>query len=130
MSIIDVLDQDQFWIGQDGLRYELLDMHQEHRLNLLEWLRRHCDRLAHQRDRLLRERIGLTSSDVHKLYPSNKQWIENAPFTRALKVAIAMHDALDGEVVSDVPGEPTQLELARQLLTRGIKNGTNQRACE
>lgn len=120
MSIIDVLDQDVFWIGQDGLRYELTTMHQEHRLNLLEYLRRNCDRLANQRDRLLRERIGLTSDDSRQLYPSNDRWIENAPFVRALKVAIALHDALDGEVVSDIPNEPSQLELARQLLARRV----------
>lgn len=127
MSIIDVLDQDVFWIGQDGLRHELTTMDQEHRLNLLEYLRRNCDRLAHQRDRLLREREGLNEADTRRLYPSALVWIETSPFVRALKVAIAMHDALDGEVVDAQQGEPTQLELAVRLLERRQRrNATNE----
>jgi hypothetical protein len=118
MSIIDVLDQDVFWIGQDGLRHELVTMHQEHRLNLLERLRRDCESLARQRDRLLHEREGLRPVDVRRSYPSAADWIENSPLVRALKVAIALHDVIDGEIVDVRPGEPGQLELAARLLKR------------
>lgn len=121
MSIIDVLDQDVFWIGQDGLRHDLVDMHQEHRLNLEAYLTRNCERLARQRDRLLLEREGVTSSEANRLYPSPRAWIEATPFYRALKVAIAMHDVLDGEVVDVRLDEPGQLELARRLLVRRQK---------
>lgn len=121
MSIIDVLDQDVFWIGQDGLRHELVEMDQEYRLNLEAYLIRNATRLARQRDRLLYERELLTSEDVNKLYPSPEAWIRGTPFYRALKVAIAMHDCLDGEVVNVQEGEPSQLELARRLLERREK---------
>jgi hypothetical protein len=120
VSIIDVLDQQVFWIGKDGLRHDLVTMDQEYRLNLLEYLRRNCESLARRRDRLLYEREELTSADAHVLYPSARDWVENSPFVRALKVTIALEDALDGEVVSDVPDVIDELAHALRQRRRHL----------
>jgi hypothetical protein len=118
VSIIDALDQERFWVGTDGRRHELSTMHQEHRLNLLEWLRRRAEPLARERDRHVHER-GLTPDDDPLLFASPDEWIEQSPFTRALKAAIAIEDALN-EVEGDDADALDALRIAVMLRRRAL----------
>jgi hypothetical protein len=116
VSIVDVLYQDKFWIGQDGRRYEVTDMHQEHRLNLLAYLERNAERLAEHRDWLIRNRGALHDGRPQAglpVFPSPDRWIMGTPFVQELMRAIVREDALDAEVVANAPEVAARLLLER-----------------
>lgn len=117
MSIIDVLYQDQFWVGQDGYVHPLAEMHQEYRLNVLAYLERHAERLAHQRDRYIRS-AGVWRNGRPRVFPSPADWIVSTPFVIALRAHIAVAEAIDGEVVSVTLDDDVRQVAARLLLER------------
>jgi hypothetical protein len=122
VSIIDALDQERYWVGRDGRRHELATMHQEHRRNLLEWLRRRAAPLARERDRHVNER-GLTPDDDPLLFAPPNEWIERSPFVRALKAEIALEDALTHDALVDVPDPLDALTIALRLRRRALDRG-------
>jgi hypothetical protein len=116
VSIVDVLYQDEFWIGQDGRRYEVATMHQEHRLNLLAYLERNAERLAEHRDWQIRHRGTFTKTNRRRglpVFPSPLRWIMGTPFVQELMRAIVREDALDAEVVTNAPEVAARLLLER-----------------
>jgi hypothetical protein len=83
VSVLDLLDQDVFWIS-DGYRFDLVDMHNQHRLNLLEKLRREAYRLKIRADNEARRRGEPVDEDLSPL-----DWLETRPFVLMLKLSLA-----------------------------------------
>jgi hypothetical protein len=103
-SLLDDLEQTEFWFGQDRRPYRIEDMEQSHRVNVLAFLRRRVDSLA--TSRLWREFVEMEDApdDVLKqwsnqLESSPLDWLNSRPLVRALEAAVAAHDIRSGDVV-------------------------------
>jgi hypothetical protein len=105
MSIIDVLEQDTRWLGQDGFPYLISEMEQSHRINVLRFLERRAEQLYRQkawRD----ERILAGAPDEvwgeyerQRLLPQDPmRWLASTPCVRALMAAALK----DGSIPPDL----------------------------
>lgn len=103
MALIDVLDQDVFWLS-DGRRVELIDMHPKHRQNLIDMLERNCDRYYQRAQEVLVERDEPTINE-----PCSLSWIKSTPLYRALRV-------LNHVQIEQL--QPDDVNLAVQLIRR------------
>lgn len=121
-NIIQVLEQETMWYGQDGYPYYLDEMDQDHRWNVLLMLKRRAKQLAKQR-LWLDERQSLgsrtrTPADNQRLLEAERAieadplvWLRSRPFMIALEKAIRDHGTIDGEVIDVHEIEPTRREL-------------------
>lgn len=113
-SILETLEQEEMWYGQDGFPYRVAEMELSHVVNVLAFLRRRAIQLAAQRDwHDLRDAAFTYENgrpiDVHienSVGDDPAAWLERRPLVKALKYELLLRDTVDGEVV-DVRGELT-----------------------
>lgn len=106
MSIIDVLEQDKQWLGQDGFPYLISEMEQSHRINVLRFLERRVLQLYRQkawRD----ERVmagppdgAWNEPEPQRALPQDPmQWLVNTPCVRALVAAVLKEGAIPPDLL-------------------------------
>jgi len=133
-SIVDTLEQDEWWYAQDGLPVRLADMELEYLENLLAYLRRGADRLW--RHRLWAElsplfvRLGYGRRDAAQLIAETldrwsyslpeppEAWLERRPLVARLQHLILEYGTLEGELVP----EPAAVEVESPLW-RALERG-------
>lgn len=123
-SIVDTLEQDEWWYAQDGLPVRLADMELEYLENLLAYLRRGAARLL--RHHLYREvyRLPFTREaevaawlrDQRALEDAPEAWLERRPLVTRLRHLILEYGTLEGELVP----EP---EVVESPLWRALERG-------
>jgi hypothetical protein len=102
MSIIDVLEQDQQWLGQDGFPYLISEMEQSHRINVLRFLERRAEQLYRRDERIL---AGAPDDvwgeyDRQRALPQDPmQWLISTPCVRALVAAVLRDGALPPDML-------------------------------
>jgi hypothetical protein len=94
MSIIDVLEQDQRWLGQDGFPYLISEMEQSHRINVLRFLERRAEQLYRQKAWRDERILAGAPDDVWGEYERGRslpqdpmRWLASTPCVRALMAA-------------------------------------------
>lgn len=113
-SIVDVLDQDEWWYAADGFPVRVDNMDIGYLRNLVTYLERHA---THLRDRALWwETYNLTDEDEairrwrHEVDArSSLDWLNDRPLLRALRARLRRLSSVDGEVVD--PDEPERHRL-------------------
>lgn len=112
-SIIDTLEQDEWWYAQDGMPVRVADMEHAYVMNLLAFLRRGAVRLY--RHALWRELQQIDREDIHsirvrewgrQLPEDPAAWLERRPLVRVLEHRLRLFGSVDGDVVT-VMGELT-----------------------
>lgn len=108
-SLLDDLEQTEFWYGQDRFPYRIESMEQSHRVNVLAFVRRRAEQIAVAR--LWREFVTMEGAPDEvlaewscQLEPDPLDWLNSRPLVRALEAAVAAYemrsgDVVDGEVV-------------------------------
>jgi hypothetical protein len=105
MSIIDVLEQDTRWLGQDGFPYLISEMEQSHRINVLRFLERRAEQLYRQKawrdERILAGAPDEVWSEYERqraLPQDPMRWLASTPCVRALMAAALK----DGSIPPDL----------------------------
>jgi hypothetical protein len=112
MSIIDVLEQDAQWLGQDGFPYLISEMEQSHRINVLRFLERRAEQLYRQKawrdakdeSRYLRDApdevwAAWESQQGRELPQDPIQWLASTPCVRALMAAVLKEGAIPPDLL-------------------------------
>lgn len=112
MSIIDVLEQDTRWLGQDGFPYLISEMEQSHRINVLRFLERRAEQLYRQkafRDakdeaRYLRdapdEVWSAWEAQQDRALPQDPmEWLKSTPCVKALVTAVLREGAIPQDML-------------------------------
>lgn len=112
MSIIDVLEQDRRWLGQDGFPYLIEEMEQSHRINVLRFLERRAEQLYRQkawRDakedaRYLRDApdevwTAWENQQGRELPQDPMEWLKSTPCVRALVSAVLREGAVPADML-------------------------------
>lgn len=109
-SLLDTLDQEEWWYGQDGYPYRLAEMEQSHRINVQAFLRRRAKNI-YDRHQWHEFRIMESAPDdvfAEWMHESERmvdsdpvEWLNSTPFMQALDRAIRDHDTVEGEVVTN-----------------------------
>lgn len=111
-SIVETLEQEEMWYGQDGFPYRVAEMELSHVTNVLAFLRRRADDLLARRrwyESVMERRYGKCDDGCWHptgIEDSAAAWLERRPLVKALKYELVLRDTVDGEVV-DVKGELT-----------------------
>src|SRR4051812_16844680 len=111
-SIVETLEQEEMWYGQDGLPYRVAEMETSHVVNVLAFLRRRRgDLLRHEvwyelSHAPLVEQRGILERWRTELSDDPAAWLERRPLVKALKYELLLRGTVDAEVV-DVWGELT-----------------------
>lgn len=105
-SLLETLQQDVMWYGQDGYPYRIDAMEQAHRVNVLAFLRRRATNL-HTRWVWREERVMLDAPDqvfnawyaerCRMIEDHSLEWLNRRPLVRALERAVRLHDSIDAE---------------------------------
>lgn len=114
--IIETLEQEEMWYGQDGLPYRIKEMELSHVVNVLAFLRRRADDLVRHEawyqvnHAPLDEQRAILERWRHVIQDDTAAWLERRPLIKALKYELLLRDTVDGEVVeprTELPtGEP------------------------
>jgi hypothetical protein len=112
MSIIDVLEQDTRWLGQDGFPYLISEMEQSHRINVLRFLERRAGQLYRQKawrdakdeSRYLRDApddvwMAWENSQERALPQDPIQWLTSTPCVKALVAAVLKEGAIPPDML-------------------------------
>ena len=106
MSIIDVLEQDRQWLGQDGFPYLISEMEQSHRINVLRFLERRVEQLYAQKAWRDERILAGAPDDVWGEYDRQRalpqdpmQWLTNTPCVRALVAAVLKEGAIPADLL-------------------------------
>jgi hypothetical protein len=104
MNILEVLEQEEMWYGQDGRPYRIEDMSQAHRLNVLAFLRRRAQELYAHKHWSEAEEIGRTSDGwfvgALPITENPTNWLNRQPLMASLEAAVRNHNTIDGEVIT------------------------------
>jgi hypothetical protein len=103
-SIVETLEQEEMWYGQDGFPYRVTDMETSHVVNVLAFLRRRAPQL--QRHRAWWDALNQRATEWQSLEDNPAAWLERRPLVKALKYELLLRGTVDAEVV-DVRGELT-----------------------
>jgi hypothetical protein len=106
MGLIDSLEQDEFWFGQDARPYRIKDMEQRHRLNVLAMLRRRAESLYDHKQWLDFGDLRNAPDEVMDAYyaelPQDPlKWINSRPLVIAMEKAVRDYGTVDGEVIAE-----------------------------
>jgi len=101
-SIVETLEQEKMWYGQDGRPYLIEEMELSHVVNTLAFLRRRAPDL--QRHRAWWDALNQHATQWQGLEDDPAVWLERRPLIKALKYELLLRGTVDGEVV-DVRGE-------------------------
>lgn len=108
--LLETLEQEEMWYGEDGFPYHIEDMEQSHRINVVNFLKRRAQNiyLRHQYAEMCM--ISRAPDDVQMAYEAKMrrlldddpvEWLMRRPLMQALQRAISRHNTVDGEVVSE-----------------------------
>lgn len=110
--IIETLEQEEMWYGQDGKPYRVAEMETSHVVNVLAFLRRRADSLVRHEAWYEVNRAPL-DDQLHILLRWRRvieddpaAWLERRPLIAALERELRNRGAVDGEIVP-VRGELT-----------------------
>jgi hypothetical protein len=98
MSIIDVLEQDTRWLGQDGFPYLISEMEQSHRINVLRFLERRAEQLYRQKAWRDERILAGAPDDVWGEYDRQRA-LTNTPCVRALVAAVLKEGAIPPDLL-------------------------------
>lgn len=111
-SIIETLNQDGWWHGQDGRPYRLLDLDTEHARAILAMLERRAPDLVrhawwrewmslYRADATLEERNAFRERTSREVADDPRAWLDRRPLVVALRHLLRLRDSVDGEVIGD-----------------------------
>lgn len=103
-NLLDTLEQEEWWYGQDGFPYRVAEMESSHRVNVLNFLRRRADNLWARA--LWRERRELEDApeDVMRSWERDAasqvaadplEWLNSKPLVKSLRYWILLQDSYD-----------------------------------
>lgn len=108
MSIIDTLEQTEWWFGEDGYPHRLTEMEQKHRINVIRMLWRRAAQL-YERSIWREEQMLINAPDevlhhyeaqrARELPASPEEWLRSRPLFQELQRLIRRYDAIDAEVL-------------------------------
>lgn len=110
MGLVEILEQEEMWYGQDGFPYRIEDMEQSHRINVVNFLKRRAQNiyLRHQWAEFMQMYHApqdvfdsWMSANMYTINDDPEEWLMRRPLIQALQRAIAKHNTIDGEVVSE-----------------------------
>lgn len=108
--IIETLEQEEMWYGQDGRPYLIAEMETSHVSNVLAFLRRRADDLVrheawYEVNRAsLNEQRAILERWRTVIQDDPASWLKRRPLVRALEHELRRRGTVDGEVV-EVAGE-------------------------
>lgn len=115
-NLIETLQQDEWWYGQDSFPYRIREMPTSHISNVLEFLRRRANqlRLQHYWTEFLEyndledERIGPSTQGAFHEWLRHQNaieandgsaWLEKTPLVRVLRRTLNRRSTVNGDVV-------------------------------
>lgn len=109
-SLLQTLEQTEYWYGQDGFPYRLTEMEQSHRINVLAFLRRRA-RNIYERHQWAELKVMETAPDdvfagweaenERRLNSDPVEWLNSMPLMQELERLVKAEDTIDGEVVTN-----------------------------
>lgn len=113
--LLELLEQEQIWRGQDGHVFYVRELPIEHLGNVIAYLARHAHELLLER-RTYEEHDAFTTRTVASLESTDAtNWLLDRPLYRALLAEQRRRGAVDGEVV---PNRPTLDEAMTTITDR------------
>lgn len=103
--IIETLEQEELWYGQDGRPYRVVEMETSHVVNVLAFLRRRADDLVrheawYEVNRApLDEQRAILERWRGVIQDDPAAWLERRPLIKALKYELLLRTSDDGEVL-------------------------------
>lgn len=113
--IVNTLRQEEMWYGQDSLPYRIVNMDNQHIVNVLDFLRRRASqlKLQHYWDEFLElndipdDEVGPDSERAFiqwlgknpAIEANPARWLESMPLVRALSKELRRRGVVDGDVV-------------------------------
>lgn len=110
--LLETLEQEEMWYGEDGFPYRIEDMEQSHRINVVNFLRRRAENIYLRHQWVEARMMANAPDDVQDAYDAEmrrtlndkpEEWLMRRPLIQALQRAIARHNTIDGEVVDGRP---------------------------
>jgi len=106
--IIETLEQEEMWYGQDGRPYRVTEMETSHVVNVLAFLRRRADDLARHAawyevsHAPLSRQLEIIDRWRGELGDDPVAWLERRPLVKALRYELVLRDTVEGEVIGEV----------------------------